>query len=196
MKIALLAKGDTLKKYPGREGYCEVWGLNQLARSHDLDLLFVMDDLVSRMPAWDSDLPEWLKTYQKPIITSKAYPEWPTSFDFPILEVAGWCGWPQAISFHSTVDYMIAYGIHLGAERMDLYGIDCANPKREERARVSIAMWIAVAQSKGIVVTTQPGSFFHWFTQPGVCWEQALYGYSRPPRVEDIFSKSYRAKGG
>lgn len=187
MRIAILAKGPSLQRFEPQHD--EVWGLNQLGKSHDLDLLFVMDDLRMRLPGWDPDLPEWLKTYDRRIMTSKVYPEWPTAEEFPIQEVCRAHGWPQGISFHGSVDYMLAYGIHIGAKRMDLYGVDCINPKREERTRVSIAMWIGIAQSRGIHVTTQPGGFFQWFTQPGVCWEQGMYGYSAPPRMEVLYGE-------
>ena len=194
MRIAILAKGGTLGKYPGKEGYDEVWGLNQLAKSHDLDKLFVLDDLIYRMPAWDPDLPEWLKTYDKPIITSKKYDDWPTAEEFPIREVCHEFGLPLGMAMYSTVDYMLAYGAWLGVEQMDLYGVDCANPKREERVRVSIAMWIGVAQSRGIRVTTKPGSFFQWYTVPGVCYEEGLYGYCSPPRIEELRAPEVRAR--
>lgn len=184
MKVALLAKGKTLAKFDGE--YDEVWGLNQIAKSHDLTKLFVMDDLIYRMPAWDSDFPEWLKTYDKPIITSKKYADWPTSESFPIKEVAKKFGLPLGISMYSTVDYMLALAIYLGASQIDLFGIDCANPKREETTRVSIGRWIAVAQSHGIKVNSLPGSFFQWFTVTGVCYEQGLYGYVGAPRIEEL----------
>ena len=194
MRIALLAKGPTLKKYPGKEGYDEVWGLNQLGCSHDLDKLFIMDDLVYRMPAWDPDLPEFLKTYDKPFITSKKYDDWPMAEEYPIREVCHEFGVPLGMAMYSTVDYMLAYGIYLGVEQMDLYGVDCSNPKREERVRVSIAMWIGVAQSRGIRVTTQPGSFYQWYTVPGVCYEEGLYGYCSPPRIEELRAPEVRTR--
>ena len=87
---------------------------------------------------------------------------------------------------YSTVDYMLALAIYEGFDRIDLYGVDCIHPKREERVRVSIAMWIGVAMSKGIKVTSQPGSFYQWYTQPGVAYEQGLYGYVGPPRIEHL----------
>jgi len=189
MRIALLAKGPTLSQFEGE--YDEVWGLNQLCKSHDLTRLFVMDDLIYRMPAWDADLPEWLKTYDKPIITSRAYPEWPTSVEYPIRDVCQEFGLPLGMAMYSTVDYMIALGIHEKVDQMDLYGIDCSHPKREERTRVSIAMWIGVAMSKGVRVTTKPGSFFQWYTQSGVAYEQGLYGYAGPPRIEDLIPSGY-----
>ena len=113
MKLAILAKGKTLEKYPGREGFDEVWGLNQIGQSHALDRLFVMDDLELRLPFYNGpEFPDWLKTYPGRIITSKPYPDWPTSEAFPIYEVAKNFHLPLGIAFYSTVDYMLALGIH------------------------------------------------------------------------------------
>ena len=188
MKVCILAKGPTLSRYPGRDGYKEVWGLNQLGLAHDLDRLFVMDDLKMRMPAWDPDLPEALMDYKQPIVTSKVYEEWPASVRFPIEDVSKFFGLPLGISFYSTVDYMIALAVFEGYDVIELFGVDCANPKREETTRCSIARWIAVAQDRGVRVKTLPGSFFQWYTQTGVCYEQGLYGYAGAPRIEDLAS--------
>jgi len=184
MNVAILAKGDTLKQFPGGDGFTEVWGLNQLGLTHDLDRLFVMDDLKMRMPAWDQDLPEKLKSYKGRIITSREYQEWPASEAFPLTDVAQFFGLPLGLSYYSTVDYMIALAIYEGADRIDLFGVDCARPRREETERTSIAGWIKAAQSKGIKVVSYEGSFFYWFTSTGACYNQGLYGYHQPPRIE------------
>jgi hypothetical protein len=187
VKVAILAKGDSLKRYPGRGGFDEVWGLNQLGQSLDLDKLFVMDDLKARLPHWTGpEFPEWLKSYDKPIITSRDYAEWPTSERFPLEDVAKDFGLPLGISFYSTPEYMIALAIHQGFECIELFGVDCANPKREETVRVSIGRWIAVAQARGVRVVTYPGSFFQWYTAPGICYEKGLYGYVGAPRIEEL----------
>lgn len=199
MKICLLAKGESLNKYPGSDGYDEVWGLNQVAMSHDLSRVFVMDDLRGRLPLWTGpEFPLWLQTYDKPIITSTAYPEWPTSQPFPIEDIARWYELPLGISMYSTVDYMLAlaiyeccdrYGFDGNHNQIDLFGIDCADPKREETVRVSIGKWIGAAQSRNIIVTSQPGSFFQYLTVTGICYEKGLYGYIFPPRIEDLACK-------
>ena len=184
MKIAILAKGPSLEQFSG--DFDEVWGLNQLGMSHTLDKLFVMDDLKARLPYWDAKLPEWLKTYSGEIITSRAYPEWPTSQDYPLEEVSQYFGLPLGISFYSTVDYMLALAIYSKATEIHLYGVDCADPKREETTRVSIGRWIAVAQAKRIRVQVYPGSFFMWYTSTGICYEKGLYGYVGAPRIEKL----------
>ena len=185
MRIALLAKGHTLSKFiPNKHD--EVWGLNQLAKTHDLDRTFILDDLVQRLPAWDEELAEWLKTYKKSIITSRKYPDWPTSQEYPIRRVCKFFGLPLGLAFYSSVDYMLALAIYESMSEIDLYGVDCSHPRREERERVSIAMWIGIAMSRGIKVTTQPGSFFHWYTKIDMCYNHGMYGYVSPPKIEEL----------
>lgn len=185
LKIAILAKGPSLMNFHGE--FDEVWGLNQIGQTHELDRLFVMDDLRHRMPAWDPELPEWLKTYDKPIITSTVYPEWPTAVAFPLREVCREHGWPLGLAYYSTTDYMLAFAIHRGVREIHTFGVDCNFPTREERPRVSTAMWIGIAMSRGIKVTAPQESFFRWYCHPGVAYEHGLYGYVGPPRPEELY---------
>jgi len=191
MKIALLAKGPTLKNYPGPEGFDEVWGLNQVAQSHELDKLFVMDDLKLRMPYYDGpEFTEWLKDYDGDVITSKAYEEWPTARAFPIEDVAKFFGLPLGIAMYSTVDYMFAYAIYTGVAEIHAYGVDCLsrNPQLD-LARTSIAVWMGAAMSRGIRVISAKGGFSGWWTKTGTCMDHALYGYVERPRIENLINK-------
>lgn len=189
MKLALLAKGKTLSRYPGREGYDQVWGLNQIAQSHDLDRAFIMDDLELRLPYYNGpEFPEWLKGYQGRLITSRPYSDWPSSEAFPLADVCKFFGLPFGIAFYSTVDYMLAYAIYIGARHLDLYGVDCLEPKMEQM-RNSISFWIGVAMSRGARVTTQPGSFFRYWTDGGIALEQGCYGYVDRPRIETLVAR-------
>lgn len=184
MKVAILAKGETLANF--KRNHDEVWGLNQLALTHSLDRLFVMDDLVYRMPHYDGpEFPDWLKTYPGRIITSKAYPAWPTAEEFPLQAVARYFGLPLGIAMYGTVDYMIALAIYEGADHIDMFGVDCL-PQKMELVRTSIAVWIGAAMSRGIRVTSQDKSFSRYWTYAGRCLEQGLYGYIDRPRIETL----------
>jgi len=59
MRLAILGAGASIEHYPGRNGdnyknpYDEVWALNGMAywpSCEDIDRLYVMDDLVYRLP--------------------------------------------------------------------------------------------------------------------------------------------------
>jgi len=190
MKIAILAKGPSLGEYPG-EGFDEVWGLNQIAKSHQLDRLFVMDDLKLRMPHYDGpEFPEWLKTYPGEIITSTKYDEWPTAVEFPVEEVAYYLGLPLGIAMYSTVDYMIAYAIYKKVDEIYLFGVDClSNTPQINRTRTSVAVWIGAAMSRGIRVVSSKGSFSTSWTSAGACMDRAFYGYVNPKRIENLVRK-------
>ncbi len=198
MKVAILANGDTVKNYFKRlshlpKKYEKVWCLNQQAtwEGLDVDRCFVMDDLKLRMPFYAGyEFCEWLKTYDKPIVTSKAYPEWPTSVNYPIKDVAYYFGLPLGVSFYSTVDYMIALAVYEGATGIDLFGVDMLT-KTSDEMRAATAMWIGVALSRGVLVRTFVGSWFQYFTNPGVAMESGMYGYARRPRIEDLANHDY-----
>ncbi len=192
MKIALLAKGKTLQEFPG-SGFDQVWGLNQLAQTHELDRCFVMDDLKLRQPYYEGpEFGEWLKTYSGRIITSKQYDEWPTSENYPLMEVVEDLGIPLGIACYSTVDWMMALAIHEKVDEIHLFGVDCISPKLD-LVRSSAALWIGVAMGRGIMVTSKKGSAFTWWTNAGICMEQGFYGYVERPRIEKLVAISKAA---
>lgn len=198
MKIAILAGGDTNKQFTKaskiKKRYDQVWGLNQQAawQGVELDRCFIMDDLKLRMPFYAGyDFVNWLKEYDKPIITSKAYPEWPTSEAFPIEKVAHYFGIPLGVSMYSTPDYMIALAIFEGATQIDLYGVDMTSKKVPPEMLLGTAAWIGAAQARGVFVRTFIGSIFQYITAPGIAMEAGLYGYVEKPRIENLVNTEY-----
>jgi hypothetical protein len=199
MRVAILANGKSVKNFTDnvtvRGKYDKVWGLNQIATwsGIGLDKCFVMDDLKLRMPYYAGyDFVDWLKTYPRPIVTSRAYDEWPTSEDYPIKEIAHYFGLPLGISMYSTPDYMIALAIYEGATQIDLFGCDYTDTQKGMTEMVmATAMWIGAAAARGVLVRTFVGSIFQWITNPGVAMENGLYGYTRRPRIEDLVNKDY-----
>jgi hypothetical protein len=192
MRLAIVAKGETYKFYPGKAGnermkpYDEVWGLNQLASIIEMDRCYVMDDLLYRMPAYaGQDFCDWLKSYKGRIITSHAYPDWPTSENYPLEEVCKHYGLPLGVAMYSTPDYMIAQAVMDGWKEIDIFGVDQIDKGLDEM-RGATAVWIGVALSRGIVVRTFPGSFHQFFTNTGICMEYGLYGYVFRPRIEKL----------
>lgn len=196
MRVAILANGQTLENFGGNHvlrKHDQVWGLNQQAayKNMRLDRCFVMDDLKLRMPFYAGyDFTEWLKSYDLPIITSRAYPEWPTSKEYPIKEICHYFGVPLGISMYSTPDYMIALAIFEGATHIDLFGVDMQNCKTADM-QIATAQWIGAAQARGVFVRTFQGSIFQGLTNPGVAMESGLYGYVKRPRIEDLVNTSY-----
>ena len=198
MKIAILANGETVQQF-NKSGaikpkHDEVWGLNQQAtwKGITLDRCFIMDDLKLRMPFYAGyDFVNWLKDYDRPVITSKAYEEWPTSEAYPIKEIAHYFGLPLGVAMYSTVDYMIALAIYEGATQIDLYGVDMSNKEVPIEMVLGTAAWIAAAQARGVYVRTFVGSIFQYITNPGIVLECGLYGYANRPRIEDLVNTDY-----
>jgi hypothetical protein len=194
-RLAILACGASIDKYTGRGGgkyqkeFDEVWALNAMAfwpSCEDIDRLYVMDDLLCRLPYYnDPELAESLKTYKKRIITSKAYEDWPTSEAFPVKECVKEFGLPLGIAMYSTPDWMIAHAIMEGFTEIDLFGVDNQD-KAAAEMRSSTSMWIGVALSRGIRVNTYIGSHHQYFTSPAVAMEFGIYGYAFRPRIETL----------
>lgn len=196
MRIAILANGKTVENFGSNttlSNYDRVWGLNQQAawKTLVLDRCFVMDDLKLRMPYYSGyDFTNWLKTYERPIITSRAYPEWPTSKTYPIKEICHYFGVPLGTAMYSTPDYMIALAIYEGATQIDLFGVDMLGSERIDM-KMATAQWIGAAHARGVRVTSFVGSVFQGLTNPGVTMESGLYGYVRRPRIEDLVNTDY-----
>ena len=194
-RVAILALGESFKFYPGRGGdqykkrYDQVWALNGMAyrdKCQDIDRLYVMDDLVYRMPYYSSqELCEKLKTYDKPIITSRAYKDWPTSERFPIEECVKEFGLPLGIAMYSTPDWMIAHAIMEGFTSIDLFGVDNLD-KAVSEMRSATALWIGVAMARGLTVNTYLGCFHQYFTNVSAGMEFGMYGYAFRPRIENL----------
>jgi len=202
-RLAILACGTSIEKYTGRgggkyqKGFDEVWALNGQAYwpgCDDIDRLYVMDDLVYRLPYYNhSELAESLKTYNKRIITSTPYEDWPTSEAFPFDDCVKEFGIPLGIAMYSTPDWMIAHAIMEGWDEIDIFGVDNQDKACFEM-RSSTARWIAIAQSRGITVSTYPGSHHQFFTSTAVAMEFGIYGYALRARRETLMfpDKNFR----
>jgi len=194
-RLAILACGKSIEKYPGRGGdqyknpYDEVWALNGMAfwpGCEDIDKLYVMDDLVHRLPYYTNpELPDSLKKYEKRIITSRVYSDWPTSERFPIEDCVKEFGLPLGIAMYSTPDYMLAHAIMEGFSSIDLFGVDNQEKAVAEMSQAT-AKWIGVAQSRGIKVNTCQGSVHQLSTSTAFAHEFGLYGFAFRPRIESF----------
>ncbi len=195
MRLAILALGASKQYYPGRGGdeyknpYDQVWALNGMAyfpECQDIDRLYVMDDLVYRLPQYSGEeFPKSLQTYEKRIITSRVYSDWPTAERFPIEDCVEEFGLPLGISLYSTPDYMIAHAIMEGFTSIDLFGVDNLDKAVGEMS-TSTAKWIGVAQSRKITVNAYQGSHHQYHCSNAVAMEFGLYGYAFRPRIETL----------
>ena len=192
-RVAILACGKSIDKYPGRGGdqykraYDEVWALNSMAffpGCEDIDRLYVMDDFEHRLPHYNNkELGESLKGYEKRIITSRVYEGWPTAERFPIEDCVKEFGLPLGIAMYSTPDWMIAHAIMDGFTSIDLFGVDNQEQCSAEMS-LGTSKWIGVAQGRGITVNSYLGSVHQFSTNVAFGHEFGLYGYAFRPRIE------------
>ena len=208
-RLAILSMGQSINQYPGKGGdeykkaYDEVWALNGMAfvkgqgevDPKEYDRLYVMDDLINRMPYYaGQELCDQLKKYEGRIITSRAYADWPTTERFPIEDCVKEFGLPLGIAMYSSPDYMIAHAIMEGFTHIDLFGVDNQD-KAVAEMRSATALWIGVAMGRGITVTAFPGSHHYFYTNTGMAMEFGMYGYAFRPRIENLVFAPDELKG-
>lgn len=176
--VALVAMGSSRMNYVsevmkagGRKGIAdETWVINKLANVYYHDLVFRMDDLrkprqcnmkrgTNKTDASVHDTQtDWMKTHDKPIVTSTAYPEFPTSIAYPLEDVINTLGYSY---FISTPAYAAAFAIHIGVKRLKLYGCDYvyqSNVYIGESGRGNLEFILALAMTKGVLVEVAPSS--------------------------------------
>lgn len=170
----------------GRTAYCdEVWAINAMGRVIDCDLIIHMDDVAvqerraAARPAGNiAAMVAWLKTHPGPILTSVVREGYPGLVAFPLEAVLnrGLDGNGGAPYFNSTAAYAVAYAIHIGVQRISLFGLDYtrANAHQAEQGRACVEFWLGIAAARGIEITVPDTS-----TLLDACAPEAerLYGY-------------------
>jgi SAM-dependent methyltransferase len=151
---------ELTKRMGGRRKFCdETWGINALGGVFECDRVFHMDD-VRIQEIRSAAAPErniaamlaWLRTHPGPIVTSRLHPDYPGLVEFPLEEVVS--RFPEGY-FNSTAAYAVAYAIHLGVQRMTLFGMDFTYPNAHsaEKGRACVEFWLGIATARGIKVS-------------------------------------------
>ncbi len=78
--------------------------------------------------------------------------------------------------FRSPLSYLLAYAIHLGYEKIGIYGFDLKTEDEYEIGRPRITFWLGVAKGKGIVVEIAPNSRLYRVFKDNVRdrWKRAM----------------------
>lgn len=164
--IAILGLGPSVRQFleltkrmGGRRAYCdEVWGINAIGDVFACDLVFHMDDVRIQQVRADAApqsniarMLDWLKTYNGPVITSRAHPDFPALVEFPLADVITEV--PQGY-FNSTAAYAVAYAIHTGATKISCFGFDFTYPDAHhaEKGRACVEFWLGIAAARGIQI--------------------------------------------
>lgn len=164
--VAILGLGPSLTQYleitkrlGGRSRFCdEVWSINALGDVFASDVVFHMDDVriqeirAAALPESNiASLLHWLKRHPGPVITSRAHPDYPGLIEFPLQDVLNDLGHDY---FNSTAAYAIAFAIHIGVEKISVFGMDFTYPDAHdaEKGRACVEFWLGTAAARGIKI--------------------------------------------
>lgn len=186
--VAILGLGPSLeafvdltKRLGGRHAYCdEVWGINAVGGVVQCDRVIHMDDVrvqeVRARAKPESNIArmlEWLRVSPVPVITSALHPEYPALVEFPLRDVLQW---GRHAYFNSTAAYAVAYAIHVGVQKLSLFGCDFTYPNAHtaEKGRACVEFWLGVAAARGIrLVMPRSSTLMDALHTPA----ERLYGY-------------------
>lgn len=154
-EVHIIGMGSTMIKCPFT---AEVWGVNQTYKvAKRVDKLFITDPRVNFKGKDNHDFDE-LNSLGIPIISLHHFPEIKNFVHFPYDEIVENFGIQDLEFFTNTICYMIAYAIHLGYDKISLYGIDMATQLEYILERGGVEFWVGVAIGRGVKVTNTKGS--------------------------------------
>ena len=129
------------------------------------DLLIAMDDVriqEARIEAMaEGRLPEnppligtmdWLKSYERPWLTSRAWEKYPMATEMPIEEVINDLG---TAYFNNTVSWAVAWALHHKPGTLKLFGCDFSygdSAHKAESGRGSVEYLLGIAHARGVKV--------------------------------------------
>jgi hypothetical protein len=115
----------------------------------------------------------WLKTHPGPIVTSRAHPDYPGLVEFPLAEVLN--DFPKGY-FNGTAAYAVAYALHLGVQKLSMFGCDFTYPNAHdaEKGRACVEYWLGMGVARGVDIAVAKTS-----SLLDACHSQAerFYGY-------------------
>lgn len=177
----------------------EVWTINATASVLHHDRAFVMDDVKHTITREASEgfkvaqgILHWLPNHPGPVYTSTAYPEWPALVEFPIRDVL------QSIGGHpylnTSVAHAVAFAMHLGVQRLSLYGCDFTYPNlhASEAGRGCVEFLLGIATGRGMEISLPDTTTLMDAHVPD---DRRLYGYHEPVHVEIVDGQVVVTKG-
>lgn len=177
---------ELTRRLGGVSAYCdEVWGINAIGDVLRCDRIFHMDDVkvqeIRAKERPDSNIAamvRWLKKHRGPVYTSIIRPGYPGLVAFPIEDVlnARHDSNGGAPYFNSTAAYAVAYAVHIGVQRISLFGLDYTLPNAHhaEQGRACVEFWLGIAAARGIEITVPETSSLLDACAPD---PERLYGY-------------------
>lgn len=161
---------ELTRRLGGASAYCdEVWGINAMGDVLRCDRIFHMDDLKVQEARAEAKpdgniaaMVRWLKSHPGPVYTSVVRDGYPGLVAFPLEAVLNRSGDQNggAPYFNSTAAYAVAFAIHLGVDRISLFGLDYTLPNSHhaEQGRACVEFWLGIAAARGIEITIPDSS--------------------------------------
>lgn len=156
---SLAQYSDLVKRLGGRRKYSdETWAINALGDLYACDRIFHMDDVriqeiraAARPESNIAVMLQWLKTTRIPVVTSRTHPDYPALVEFPLEAVINNLKYDY---FNSTAAWAVAYAIHIGVEKISLFGCDYTYPDAHdaEKGRACLEFWLGYAAARGIKI--------------------------------------------
>lgn len=157
--LAIVGNGPTREGAPHDDPSYEVWAMNNhpFLWQKRITALFEMHPDALDTSRYADDYKDWLKQrHPFPIYMHRVHPDIPNSVQFPREDIAHYRGgllqkggrFIQDFYAESST-YMLALALHLGYQRVELYGIDL-NKIEEKRRRDSVFFWLGILQAHGI----------------------------------------------
>lgn len=172
---------DLAKRFGGRRAFAdEVWGINAVGDVVACDRVFHMDDVrVQEIRAAErpysniAAMLAWLRTHPGPIYTSIPHADYPGLVAYPLEDVVNSCGWAY---FNSTAAYAVAFAVHIGVEKISLFGMDFTYPKAHdaEKGRGCVEFHLGIAAARGIQIGVPANTSLMDSCAPV---EERVYGY-------------------
>lgn len=163
-----------------RKLFQETWVINAAGSALEHDLLIHMDDIrvqeiraAAKPDGNIAALVTWLKSHNRPILTSRAYPDYPATVEMPLEEMINGLTYDY---FNNTAAWAMAYAIHRGVKKVGLFGCDYsyANRHDAEKGRACLEFWMGYGAAKGVRFTLARSTTLMDACEPR---ELRLYGY-------------------
>jgi len=154
--VAIVGLGPSASEYltitkalGGKHKFCdETWGINAIGGVLQCDRIFHMDDVriqqiraEARPDGNIAAMLEWMKTTEVPIVTSRLHPDYPSLVEMPLEEMINDLTYDY---FNNTAAWAMAYAIHIGVEKVTLFGCDYTYPDAHdaEKGRGCLEFWM------------------------------------------------------
>lgn len=150
---------DHVKRLGSRQAFADqVWAINGMGSVLDCDVVFHMDDVriqeiraAAKPQSNIANMLTWLHITDTPVMTSFSHPDYPSLVEFPLEAVVNSLGRGY---FNGTAAYAVALAIHIGVQKISLFGCDFTYPDahKAEKGRACVEFWLGFAAARGIEI--------------------------------------------